>query len=197
MRFKNTISSRDGILNNYEQSLGKYVTKELYNQRLIRRRLFFNTFLLHGGLRYDLSNSQDIGFNYSLSQRAPDIAELFSDGLHHSLATIEYGNPFLTKETNHKFVFDYSKSGGDFQFNISPYLTVSKDFIVIEPKGVELTIRGAFPVWEFRAVDATFKGIDVDLSYTPIKGVILKNSHFLDYRKANKNRSNSSQYPSA
>ena len=163
-------------LENYEQSLGKYVTKELYNQRLIRRRLFFNTFSLHGGLRYDISNSQDIGFNYSLSQRAPDIAELFSDGLHHSLATIEYGNPFLTKETNHKLVLDYSKSGGDFQFNFSPYLTLSHDFIVIEPEGVELTIRGAFPVWEFRAVYAAFKGIDVDLLYTPTKGVILKNN---------------------
>ena len=163
-------------LENYEQRLGKYVTKEMYNQRLIRRRLFFNTFSMHAGLRYDLSNSQDIGFNYSLSQRAPDIAELFSDGLHHSLATIEYGNPFLTKETNHKLVLDYSKTSGDFQFNFAPYLTLSHDFIMIEPEGVELTIRGAFPVWEFRAVDATFKGIDVDLSYTPINGVILKNS---------------------
>lgn len=163
-------------LENYEQRLRKYVTKELYNQILIRRRLFFNTFSLHGGLRYDLPNSQDIGFNYSLSQRAPDIAELFSDGLHHSLATIEYGNPFLNKETNHKLVLDYSKTSGDFQFNISPYLTVSNDFIVIEPEGVELTIRGVFPVWEFRAVDATFKGVDVDLSYTPQKGVILKNN---------------------
>ena len=163
-------------IENYEQRLGKYVTKEMYNQRLIRRRLIFNTFSVHTGLRYDLSNSQDIGFNYSLSQRAPDIAELFSDGLHHSLATIEYGNPFLTKETNHKLVLDYSKTSGDFQFNFAPYLTLSHDFIMIEPEGVELTIRGAFPVWEFRAVDATFKGIDLDLSYTPINGVILKNS---------------------
>ena len=163
-------------LENYEQRLGKYVTKALSNQRLIRRRLFFNTVSLHGGLRYDLSNSQDIGLNYSLSQRAPDIAELFSDGLHHSLAAIEYGNPFLTTETNHKLVLDYSKTSGNLQFNFSPYLTLSHDFIVIEPEGVELTIRGAFPVWEFRAVDATFKGVDMDLSYTPAKGVTLNNN---------------------
>lgn len=163
-------------LENYEQSLGKYVTKELLNQRLIRRRLFFNTFSLQGGLRYDLSNSQDIGFNYSLSQRAPDIAEMFSDGLHHSLATIEYGNPFLSKETNHKLVLDYSKASGDFQFNISPYLNIGKNYIIIEPIGAELTIRGAFPVWEFRAIDATFKGVDVDLSYAPTKGIFLKNN---------------------
>ena len=163
-------------LENYEQGLGKYVTKELQNQKLIRRRLFFNMLSLHGGLRYELSNSQDIGFNYSLSQRAPDIAELFSDGLHHSLATIEYGNPFLNKETNHKLILDYSKISSDFQFNFSPYLTISQNFIVIEPEGVELTIRGAFPVWEFRAVDATFKGIDFDMSYSLTKSVILKNN---------------------
>jgi iron complex outermembrane receptor protein len=161
---------------NYEQSLGKYVTKELYNQRLIRRRIFFHTISFQGGFRYELSNSNDLGFNYSLSQRAPDIAEMFSDGLHHSLATIEYGNPFLSKETNHKLVLDYSKVDGDFQFNISPYLTISNDFIVLEPEGVERTIRGAFPVWEFRAVDASFKGVDIDLSYTPTKGLLLKSN---------------------
>lgn len=161
---------------NYEQGLGKYVTKELYNQRLIRRRMFFNTVSLQGGVLFDVSPSQQIGLNYSMSQRAPDIAELFSDGLHHSLATIEYGNPFLSKETNHKFVLDIAKKRGGFQFNFSPYLTLSHDFIVIEPEGVELTIRGAFPVWEFRAIDAIFKGIDVDLLYTPSKGVILKNN---------------------
>ena len=161
---------------NYEQGLGKYVTKELYNQRLIRRRMFFNTVSLQGGVLFDVSPSQQIGLNYSMSQRAPDIAELFSDGLHHSLATIEYGNPFLSKETNHKFVLDIAKKRGDFQFNISPYLHIGKNYIIIEPVSAELTVRGAFPVWEFRAVDATFKGVDIDLSYTPVRGILLKNN---------------------
>ena len=161
---------------NYEQRLGKYVTRELYNQRLIRRRMFFNTVSLQGGVLFDVSPTQQIGLNYSMSQRVPDMAELFSDGLHHSLANIEYGNPFLTKETNHKFVLDIAKKRDDFQLNISPYLNIGNNYIVIEPVGAEPTVRGAFPVWEFRAVDATFKGVDIDLSYTPIKGILLKNN---------------------
>ena len=161
---------------NYEKGLGKYVTKELYNQRLIRRRMFFNTVSLQGGVLFDVSPSQQIGLNYSMTQRAPDIAELFSDGLHHSLATIEYGNPFLTKETNHKFVLDIAKKSGDFQFNISPYLHIGKNYIIIEPVNAELTVRGAFPVWEYRATDATFKGIDIDLTYTPTKAILIKNN---------------------
>jgi len=161
---------------NYEEGLGKYVTKELYNQRLIRRRMFFNTVSLQGGVLFDVSPSQQIGLNYSVTQRAPDIAELFSDGLHHSLATIEYGNPFLTKETNHKFVLDIAKKRGDFQLNISPYLHIGKNYIIIEPVNAELTVRGAFPVWEYRATDATFKGIDIDLTYTPTKAILIKNN---------------------
>jgi len=161
---------------NYEQGLGKFVTKELHDQRLIRRRMFFNTLSLQGGVLFDISTSQQIGLNYSMSQRAPDIAELYSDGLHHSLATIEYGNPFLLKETNQKFVLDITKKRGDFQFNISPYLNIGKNYIIIEPISAKLIVRGAFPVWEFRAVDATFKGVDIDLSYSPTNGILLKNN---------------------
>ena len=37
--------------------------------------------------------------------------------------------------------------------------------MIIEPTGVESTIRGAFPVWEYTTVSALFKGIDLDFSY--------------------------------
>ena len=91
---------------------------------------------------------------------------MFSDGLHHSLASIEYGNPFLEKETTHKAVIDFEKKSGNFQFAITPFITVGKNnYVIIEPTGVESTIRGSFPVWEYSAVSALFKGIDLDFSY--------------------------------
>ena len=34
---------------------------------------------------------------------------MFSDGLHHALASIEYGNPFLKSETTNKFVINFEK----------------------------------------------------------------------------------------
>ena len=66
-----------------------------------------------------------MNFNLNLfhTERAPDIAELFSDGLHHSLATIEYGNPFLKSEKTQKLVINLEKRIGDLKFNISPYFT--------------------------------------------------------------------------
>lgn len=161
---------------NYEETLGRYVTKEINGDRLVKRRLFFNTLSFYAGLKHNLSAFFNLGINYNFSQRGPDIAEMFSDGLHHALATIEYGNPFLTEETTQKIVVDFEKKKGDFQFNISPYLTVGNDYIIIEPSGIERNVRGAFPVWEYKSIDATIKGVDLDMTYAFNKNIQLKHN---------------------
>ena len=153
-------------LKNYEAPFRKYVIREEKSQKLIKRTLVFNTFSFNAGVRHSLSPTYSINVNYNHTQRAPNIAEMFSDGLHHSLASIKYGNPFLGKETTHKAVIDFEKKAGNFQFSLTPYITVGKNnYIVNEPTGVESTIRGAFPVWEYAAVSALFKGFDFDFSY--------------------------------
>ena len=153
-------------LKNYEAPFRKYVIREEKSQKLIKRTLVFNTFSFNAGVRHSLSPTYSINVNYNHTQRAPNIAEMFSDGLHHSLASIEYGNPFLGKETTHKAVIDFEKKAGNFQFSLTPYIIVgNNNYIVNEPTGVESTIRGAFPVWEYAAVSALFKGFDFDFSY--------------------------------
>jgi iron complex outermembrane receptor protein len=44
---------------------------------------------------------------------------------------------------------------------VEPYLNYISDFILLEPTGVEFTIRGAFPVWSYRQTDARLAGVDV------------------------------------
>ncbi len=154
-------------LKNYEAPFRKYVIREEKSQKLVKRTLEFNTFSFNAGTRHSLSPTYSINFNYNHTQRAPNIAEMFSDGLHHSLASIEYGNPFLEKETTHKAVLNFEKKLGVFQFNFTPFITVGKNnYILIEPTGIESTIRGAFPVWEYSAASVLFKGVDLDFSYT-------------------------------
>jgi iron complex outermembrane recepter protein len=150
---------------NYEQVFGSYVTREIANQKLVKRNIVFNNLSFNGGIKFNISPSYELGFNFYYTQRAPDISEMFSDGLHHALATIEYGNPFLSQETTQKMVFKIEKKKGAFQYNFSPYLTLAQNYVIIEPEGIEQTIRGAFPYWEYRSVDATLKGFDFDLSY--------------------------------
>ncbi len=164
-------------LKNYEEPFGRYVIRQTVSQKLVKRTLEFSTFSFNAGVRHSLTPAYTINFNYNHTQRAPNIAEMFSDGLHHSLASIEYGNPFLGIETTHKVVLDFEKKQGAFQFNISPFITVGQNnYIVIDPVGVEKTIRGAFPVWQYAAVSALFKGIDLDFSYAFDENTQLRNS---------------------
>ena len=164
-------------LKNYEGPFRRYIIRETVSNKLVKRTLEFSTFSFNAGVRHSISPTYTVNLNYSQTQRAPNIAEMFSDGLHHSLASIEYGNPFLEKETTHKVVLDFEKKLGDFQFTFTPFITVGKNnYILIEPTGVESTIRGAFPVWEYSAVSALFKGVDLDFSYTFNENTQFRNS---------------------
>ncbi|MFD0863026.1 TonB-dependent receptor [Sungkyunkwania multivorans] len=112
------------------------------------------------GFQYNFNDGKELRFNYSLAQRAPNPAELFSDGLHHSAARIELGDLRIGQETSHKVSLSLEQSSENLGWAISPYLNSITDFILLEPTGVEFTIRGAFPVWEYRQTDARLLGVD-------------------------------------
>jgi iron complex outermembrane receptor protein len=71
-------------------------------QKLVKRKLVFNNISVNAGMNFNLGDAKVLGLNFYLTQRDPDISEMFSDGLHHALATIEYGDPSLTQETTKK-----------------------------------------------------------------------------------------------
>ncbi|OUW34558.1 MAG: hypothetical protein CBD39_03635 [Flavobacteriaceae bacterium TMED179] len=161
---------------NYEGSLGGFVIGDFAGQKLIGQRLIFNNLSMSSGVKYVIQPDLNLSLNIFHTERAPDIAEIFSDGLHHSLATIEYGNPFLKTETVQKLVLNFEKVSGKFRFNFSPYLTQGQNYIIIEPNGIEYTIRGAFPVWEYRSVSSLIQGFDLDLSLQLGKNLKLSNN---------------------
>ncbi|HET8735924.1 MAG TPA: TonB-dependent receptor, partial [Pricia sp.] len=57
------------------------------------------------------------------------------------------------------------RKGDRFNFSVQPFLQSIHDFILIEPTGVQQTIRGNFQVWEYRQTDARLLGVDMDASY--------------------------------
>jgi iron complex outermembrane receptor protein len=107
-----------------------------------------------------LGSEVESNFAYILSQRAPNPSELFSDGLHHSIAAIEYGNLSLRSETSHKVLLRVSKNSEVFSWNLEPYISKIFDYIFIAPTGLEQTLRGAFPVWSYRSTNVFLTGVD-------------------------------------
>src|SRR5699024_4211753 len=123
------------------------------------------------GVKYRLDNAYVFRLNYALSNRAPNPSELFSDGLHHSAASLEIGDLSLQSEQSNKLALSFKKQEGDFTFTVAPYVNDITNFINSRPTGVQETIRGAFLRYNYQQVDAGLLGLDLDLSYR-------FNSHF-------------------
>ncbi|MET1259252.1 TonB-dependent receptor [Flagellimonas sp. DF-77] len=144
----------------YDVEFPELVLEDRGTQLLTNPKFDYNNISATLGFHYAPSNSEGLKFNYALAQRAPNPSELFSDGLHHSAARIELGDLRIDSETSHKLSLTYRYDGSRWGVSFEPYLNLVNDFILLEPTGVELNIRGAFPVWSYRQTDVRILGVD-------------------------------------
>lgn len=103
--------------------------------------------------------------NAVIAQRAAAINELFSDGLHHGAASLEYGNSNLGKETSYDLNADYTYTYRNIKLKSYLYLRYIEDFIHLVPSGLELTIKGAYPAYQWKNTNALIRGIDQSASW--------------------------------
>ena len=148
----------------YDQDFSDLVTEDLGTQLLTNPVFDYHNISASAGLAYK-DQDQNFRINYALSQRAPNPSELFSDGLHHSAARIELGDLRIDQETSHKFSTSFEKDFANWGLLVEPYANYIQDFVLLEPTGVEFTLRGAFPVWSFRQTNARLLGIDLSGYY--------------------------------
>ncbi|WP_025742145.1 TonB-dependent receptor [Aquimarina pacifica] len=150
----------------YDTGFEDLIIDEESDQWLTNPDFDYNSISVSGGLNYIYGNRNTLFFSVSVANRAPNPVELFSDGLHHSAAIIELGDLRFDQEQALKF--SLGSEHNDFfdlgSLVISPYLSRIRNFILLEPTEVELTTRGAFPVWEYKQTDAVLYGIDIDYS---------------------------------
>ena len=138
--------------------------QDFTNQILTNPKFNYLNVSAQTGASLNISNELKFKISYILSQRAPNPSELFSDGLHHAMAAIEYGSLSLEPETSHKFLFSFSKNNKNYKWSLEPYISKTFGYIFIEPTGLKQTIRGAFPVWTYDSTDAFMTGIDINSS---------------------------------
>ena len=152
---------------NYDEIFPQFETNRIENGQIFTTPSFdFHNISATLGATHTFNNNWQLITNFSSASRAPNPSELFSDGLHHSLARIELGELQIDSEQSFKFGAELSGSIDNFGFNIQPYYNHVNDFIILEPSGADTTIRGAFPVWQYRQSDSRLFGIDASLSYT-------------------------------
>jgi len=144
----------------YDEEFQDLVVEDLGTQLLVNPVLGFHNISATIGGKYLSLDGTQLKLNYALAQRAPNPSELFSDGLHHSAARIELGDLRADSETSHKITTTLEKDFSTWGILLEPYANWIQNFIVLEPTGVEFTVRGSFPVWEYRQTNARLLGVD-------------------------------------
>jgi iron complex outermembrane receptor protein len=105
--------------------------------------------------------------NVGTSWRPPSANEMYSDGLHHGAAAIETGNPNLTPERAWTMITELNFiQSTRWQTELAIYQNYIKDYIYLLPKNPPvLTIRGAFPAFEYTQTNVIIRGLDAHINY--------------------------------
>lgn len=111
---------------------------------------------------------QDVRIHLSAATRfrSPDINELFSNGLHHGSASLEFGDLQLKQERAYSLNAALNYNHNNLRFQVEPYLHYFNNYIYLKPTGeTQLSIRGAFPVFNYVQTDASYAGTDITIKY--------------------------------
>jgi iron complex outermembrane receptor protein len=109
----------------------------------------------------------DVKVNIGTGWRAPGVNELYANGVHHGAATVEIGDENLKPESNINTavwwgIKPIKKIGGEVEI----YQNTIQNFIYLIPvQPATQTIRGAFPTFKYKQVNANLRGIDLQLKY--------------------------------
>jgi len=136
------------------------------NNELQKPEFDFSNLTGSAGAIFFLQDSWTLRSNIGTAWRAPHVNELYSEGLHHGAAALEEGNDQLVSEKAIKWITSLEKQTSKMSLNIAAYYNLINDYIFLRPESVELTIRGAFPVFRYRQTDALIYGLDADLDYS-------------------------------
>ncbi len=117
------------------------------------------------GANYQISKQLLANITASKGWRPPSINELFSYGTHQGSGTFEIGDRNLRQEEAYNFAVGLKKELGSFTFDVSTYYNLMDNYIYLKPgDDLILTVRGAYPSFNYVQVDARFSGFDFSAS---------------------------------
>ncbi len=127
----------------------------------------------NAGISVNTPSGWNIKFNTSTGYRAPNLAELSSNGLHEGTFRYEIGNPKMKVEQNINLENNLNYESPTVDFYSAAYLNLFRDFIYLSPTGNELY---GFDIYRFLQGDAKLYGAEVSLHLKPCRKLALEGS---------------------
>jgi len=127
----------------------------------------FKNFTYNGGLIWKPTATFNLFVNGGSAWRAPAPNELYSNGIHQGLGSIERGNDSLKSETCYNITSTAIYQTKKLSVEATVYHNQFNNFIYLNPTNtLELTIRGAFPVFVTKQNNVRISGIDFKTIYS-------------------------------
>lgn len=140
----------------------KYLHSYYYEGSVLKSPfLSFKNTTYNAGFIWKPDSTFNCFINAGSAWRAPAPNELYSNGIHHGVGSIERGNEFLKSERVYNLTataaFKRKYLSGEF----TVYHNQFQNFIYLNPSGQsELTIRGSFPVFNYLQANVRISGAD-------------------------------------
>jgi len=123
---------------------------------------------------WSITEEDSIKLTFSRSERAPDVQELFSNGLHHASSSYDVGNSNLDVEVSHNIELGFHIDHDWFQADINLYQNWVDDYISKINNGQffdedsgnfsnNCTEDHCFPVFNAQQQDAEFQGFEAQV----------------------------------
>ncbi|WP_431157673.1 TonB-dependent receptor [Winogradskyella poriferorum] len=149
----------------YDEDFSDIIIDETPTQYLTNPIFDYHNLSASAGINYSINDKNSVLINYSLASRPPNVAELFSDGLHHSAARFELGDIRFVQEISNRVSASYIYNTNNLNLTTEVFYNRIKDFIYLRPFDFISTVRGPFPLWEYQQTDAEMYGLDVSVNY--------------------------------
>lgn len=127
----------------------------------------FESFNFNAGAAYQLTREVDLHVNFGTAFRAPAVNELYAEGLHHGEGKYIYSSADLNPEHANAVIAGLGiHDWKGLEAHVDGYFKKVDGYIYLMPIfPPTLSIRGAFPSFEYNQVDAYFSGLDLAVQY--------------------------------
>lgn len=120
------------------------------------------------GMTTKLNKNNTLKLNFSTGFRAPDLAELFSNGPHPGTSRFEQGNENFGREQSFQADANYSYRKNDFQGEVSIFGSRINNYIFFTSTD-EIREEDGLEIWSYLQTDANFYGMEFDLKHSWLK----------------------------
>lgn len=158
------------------------------NNVLLNRSHKFDGIAASAALRYQFPLITT-HINFGTTWRAPFVNELYSYGVHHSAASFEIGDSTLVQERsyNSSMTIDFNYRN-KIEGEMTVYNNYIQNFINMQPVlPATLTIRGAFPTFQYLQTDINMFGLEFSATKTISKQCLWHGKWNVLYAKDLKN----------